>query len=187
MPAIKEFEHNGIIIKYEIQYKKVKNINLRVKEDGRVYVSANARVPSDFIDKFVVSKAEFIYKTLEKFKNNPLYPQVQYFSETEVMNVVEELCQKIYPYFKNKGFSYPVIKFKCMVSRWGSCCPAKGVITFNTNLMYAPLECIEYVVKHEYTHFLQPNHSAEFYNELSKICPEWKTYRKMLKEIRIRK
>ena len=62
----------------------------------------------------------------------------------------------------------------------------QGKITFNTNLMYAPPECIEYVVLHEFCHFLQANHSKLFYAELAKVCPDWKEMRKMLKNINIR-
>ena len=94
-----------------------------------------------------------------------------------------QLCGAVYPYFKARGVKYPQIKFRKMVSRWGSCQPTKGILTFNTNLMYAPKECIEYVVAHEFTHFLQANHSDKFYKELEKICPDRKMRQKQLKEI----
>ena len=73
-----------------------------------------------------------------------------------------------------------------MVSQWGNCNSQKGILTFNINLMYAPPECVKYVAVHEFTHFLQPNHSDKFYKELSKVCPEWKNFRQKLKNIRIR-
>ena len=70
-----------------------------------------------------------------------------------------------------------------MKSRWGSCNPGKGILTFNTQLMYAPPECIEYVVVHEFAHFLQPNHSALFYNEVAAVLPDWKDRRKKLGDV----
>ena len=123
---------------------------------------------------------------LEKYKNHADKPPERHFSEEEVCMIISDLCNKAYPYFEKFGVKYPVIKFRKMVSRWGSCHPGKGILTFNTNLMYAPYECVEYVVLHEFTHFLVPNHSDKFYEELSKVCPEWKEYRKKLKEIIIR-
>ena len=42
---IKEIKLNNTVIKYDLQYKKVKNINLRIKADGSVCVSANRKVP----------------------------------------------------------------------------------------------------------------------------------------------
>ena len=173
-------------IKYDLQYKKVKNINLRIKPDGSIKVSANKRVPQKIIDDFIISKADFIGRALEKYKNIPATVQKQYFTEDEVKEQIHDLCNKAFPYYEKRGIKYPEIKFRKMVSRWGSCHFQKGILTFNTNLMYAPTECIEYVVWHEFTHFLLPNHSSKFYDELAKVYPNWKECRKKLKEISIR-
>lgn len=177
---------NNKTIKYDLQYKKVKNINLRIKPGGNIRVSANKKVSQKVIDEFILSKADFILKALDKYANRAEEPRVQYFAEDEIRGVILELCKKIYPYFEKFGVQYPTIKFRRMVSQWGNCHSHKGVLTFNTNLMYAPIECIEYVVAHEFTHFLQPNHSSKFYDELSKIMPDWKARRQRLKEISIR-
>ena len=173
-------------IKYDLQYKKVKNINLRIKPDGSINVSANKKVPQKVIDDFIISKADFIGRALEKYKNIPATVQKQYFTEDEVKEQIHDLCNKAFPYYEKRGIKYPEIKFRKMVSRWGSCHTKKGILTFSTNLMYAPAECIEYVVWHEFTHFLQPNHSSKFYDELAKVYPNWKECRKKLKEISIR-
>ena len=173
-------------IKYDLQYKKVKNINLRIKPDGSINVSVNKRVPQKVIDEFIISKADFIVRALEKYKNIPATVQKQYFTEDEVKEQIHDLCNKAFPYYEKRGIKYPEIKFRKMVSRWGSCHTKKGILTFSTNLMYAPAECIEYVVWHEFTHFLQPNHSSKFYDELAKVYPNWKECRKKLKEISIR-
>lgn len=184
---IREIKLNNTKIKYDLQYKSVKNINLRIKADGTVHVSANRRVPLSVIEGFMVSRADFILNALEKYRNREVIPKKQYFSEQEVQNVILELCKKVYPYYEKLGIRYPQIKFRKMVSRWGSCHSVKGILTFNINLMYAPIECIEYVVLHEFTHFLQANHSKLFYAELEKVCPDWKNLRKRLREIRIEK
>lgn len=172
-------------IEYNLEYKKVKNINLRIKPDGTVHVSADKRVPVKAVEDFVISKSGFILNALQRYKNRPSEPPKQYFAEDEICGVILDLCKRIYPYFEKKGVKYPEIKFRKMVSRWGSCNFIKGVLTFNTALMYAPIECIEYVVAHEFTHFLQPNHSGRFYEELEKLIPEWKICRQRLKEITI--
>ena len=183
---IKEVFLNGTKIQYDLQYKNVKNINLRIKPDGAIHVSANKWVQQKVIEDFVISKAGFIRKALDKYENALAEPQKQYFAEDEICKVITELCEKVYPHFEKWGIKYPQIKFRSMTSRWGSCHPLKGILTFNTKLMYAPIECIEYVVMHEFTHFLQANHSGKFYEELEKVCPDWKSCRKRLKEISIR-
>ena len=180
---IKEILLNNRLVKYSMQYKDVKNINLRIKPDGSIHVSANRLIPQRVIDEFILSRSDFILNALEKYKN--ITPPKQYFSDDEIPAVILGFCEKAYPYFEARGVKYPEIKFRAMVSRWGSCHTQKNVLTFNTNLMYAPAECIEYVVLHEFTHFLQANHSSRFYEELSKVCPDWKILRKRLKEIKI--
>lgn len=96
--------------------------------------------------------------------------------------VLVEVCQKMYPRFQLYGIEFPEIRFRKMVSRWGSCQPQKKVLTFNTHLVEAPPACVEYVVAHEFTHFLHPNHSKEFYNSLASFMPDWAARKKLLNE-----
>ena len=56
-------------IEYELTRKNVKNINVRIKSDGRVYVSANRRVKEEKIDAFILEKSELILRAIEKYKN----------------------------------------------------------------------------------------------------------------------
>jgi len=183
---IKELVINNRQIQYNLQLKNVKNINLRIKPDGTITVSANKRVKEKIIEEFLTSKSDFILKALDKFKKISDNPQKLYFEEDDIRGIIEQLCKEVYPYFKEKGIEFPQVKFRKMTSRWGSCHTKNGILTFNLNLIYAPLDCIRYVVYHEFTHFLVPNHSSKFYYELAKVCPDWKEKRQMLKEIILR-
>ncbi len=183
---IKNLKLKGIEIEYKLEYKSVKNINLRIKQDGSIFVSANRFVTQSIIEGFLISKSDFILNALEKFRKDVEKPLVKYFEEKEIRTVITELCKKVYPYFEKKGIGYPTIKFRRMVSQWGNCRSKDGILTFNINLMYAPIECIEYVVLHEFTHFIEANHSPAFYRELEKVCPDWKNRRKLLKSIKLR-
>ena len=165
--------------------KNVKNINVRIKSDGVIYVSASPFVPKAKIEAFLFSKAPFVLHTLEKYAERKEKPAEALFTEEELKATVLELCRKVYPYYGEKGIKYPEIRFRKMVSQWGNCRPKRGILTFSTNLCFAPLACIEYVVFHEFTHFLVADHSPSFYRELEKVFPLWKTYRKRLKEIKI--
>lgn len=178
---LKEIQLKDRTIQYNLIYKNVKNINLRIKPDGSLSVSANRYVSENMVDDFLKSKATFILGVLEKFENSG--ENTQYFSDKEIKNIILNICDKVYPYYREKGIDYPTIKFRKMTSRWGSCHTKKRTLTFNTNLMYAPIHCTEYVVHHEFTHFIVPNHSQKFYEELSKSCPDWKCRRQELKKI----
>jgi len=55
-------------IEFELQRKQVKNINLRVRPDLSVVVSAHPRVPYRFIEDFVRSKSHWIQENRERIK-----------------------------------------------------------------------------------------------------------------------
>lgn len=183
---IKKINLNGKEIEYNLERKSVKNINLRIKSDKSVSVSASRFVSVGKIEKFLISKSDFILNAIDKFEDSEKMPLTQYFNEKEIKTVITALCERVYPYFKEKGIGFPVIKFRKMVSQWGNCRSREGILTFNTNLMYTPIECVEYVVLHEFTHFIEANHSKNFYAELEKVCPDWKERRKILKNIKLR-
>jgi predicted metal-dependent hydrolase len=65
------------------------------------------------------------------------------------------------------------IRFRKMHARWGNC-SSRGEITFNTELIKTPIECIDYVIIHELCHLKEFNHSKNFYNLVSKFLPDWK-------------
>ncbi|MFR4476737.1 MAG: M48 family metallopeptidase [Ruminococcus callidus] len=53
------------------------------------------------------------------------------------------------------------------------------MLTFNLRLLAAPVRCIEYVVIHEFTHFLHPDHSPAFYAEIAANCRTGNSCRKL--------
>lgn len=71
------------------------------------------------------------------------------------------------------------VRVRRMRRRWGSC-SASGVITLNPLLVQAPRGCIEYVVAHELSHLLVPDHSARFSRVLSQLMPDWEKQRTKL-------
>ena len=65
---------NGQDIEYELQRKQVKNINLRIRQDGTVYVSASPTVSLTVIEKFMQSRSGLILSAIEgaKLAQRPL-------------------------------------------------------------------------------------------------------------------
>ena len=64
-------------ITYTFQRKKVKNINLRVKHDGNVFVSAPKRVPAKAADEFVISRSSMIQQAITSFATRELIKERQ--------------------------------------------------------------------------------------------------------------
>lgn len=62
------FIYGNKIIEFEVQRKKVKNINLNVKPDMTVVVSASDKVPVDYILEYVKTKASWIIRNVGFFK-----------------------------------------------------------------------------------------------------------------------
>ena len=58
-------------IHYQLERKSVKNLNLRIRNDGSVYVSADNLVPIEEIDSFVRSKSSFITNAMQNISLNP--------------------------------------------------------------------------------------------------------------------
>ena len=72
-------------------------------------------------------------------------------------------------------------RIRSMRSRWGSCAPRSGMVTFATGLVHYPHAAIEYVVIHELAHLFHPNHSAAFWDCVTRYCPQWRTQRAALR------
>lgn len=55
-------------IPYLLTRKPVKNVNLRIKPEGEVLVSASNSVPTDFIDAFIEKKQRYIFSALSRYE-----------------------------------------------------------------------------------------------------------------------
>ena len=99
----------------------------------------------------------------------------------EITNLYKERVDYLYHKFQEK-IPYPKIKFRKMKTRWGVCNKRNLSITLNTELIKYDIECLDYVIIHELTHFIHFNHSKSFWNTVEKYCPNYKQIRKKLKE-----
>lgn len=215
--------------------KAVKNINLRIRRDGSVYVSANRRVSQQRIDDFVRSKLDFVLaaqqKVQEKAGRNPgerhyetgeIYkimgkkyvlevrshstesvflqedkiilqlknPQdeakrrrlMENWWNSQCQIVFGEYMQQILPLFTNWCGTMPQLRLRDMTSRWGTCMPVRKIITLNKRLLCAPPPCIQYVVLHEFCHFVYQDHSPRFHALMTGFMPDWKQRKKLLEQ-----
>ena len=74
----------------------------------------------------------------------------------------------------------PVLKVRQMKTRWGVCVPAKRQITFSLRLAEKPRAAVEYVVLHEYAHFVRADHSPAFWAVVARYMPDYKARRRLL-------
>lgn len=228
----------GETVSYTLERKAVKNINLRLRPDTGLSVSAPKYVALSQVERVLMQHQQKILETLRQYQTAAAERRQQYprsFStgetvlylgkyctlevlrgsrecvqvqgdkllllvkhpedaqcrervfnswwETSCEKAMRNLCRAVYPVFEAKGVAFPEIRFRRMVAQWGNCRPTRGVLTFNLRLLAAPVRCIEYVVIHEFTHFLHPDHSPAFYAEIAAELPDWKQLQETLQHM----
>lgn len=229
-----EVSYNGKLIEFELYRKNVKNVNVNVKPNMSVMISANENVPIDFIKNFVKDRGSWILKNLKHFKETQPYETSKEYvsgetfkylgrqyrlkvfeSEKEEVKylrgyihlyvkdkhnferkeklveawfrqraeiVFNESLERVYPLIQKYNVSKPNIMIQLMKVRWGSCIKQKNRIFLNHELIKAPKYCIDYVVLHELIHFIQGNHSKDFYNLMTVLMPDWRDRKEILDE-----
>lgn len=173
-------------VSYHLVRRTVKNINLRVKEDGSVWVSAHPRIPVSQLDAFVAGRAGWIHRAQANYaRRQPLSAPLSHLDRAECIRRLTAALDRVYPLVAADGVPYPLLKVRAMKSRWGSCLYQKGTITLNTALAACPEALQDYVALHELCHFLHPDHSAAFHTAMTARMPDWKQRRKQLTSYRL--
>ncbi len=97
--------------------------------------------------------------------------------------LLDYITERVIYYLVNDfDLGMPKIEVRKYKGRWGSCFFKENKISFNLALIHLDKDLIDYVIVHELTHFLQANHSALFYQEMSERMPDYKNRQKRLKE-----
>lgn len=98
----------------------------------------------------------------------------------EAIQILQAKVDELYPIIGKYGINKPHVALRKMKTLWGSCSIKREVVTLNQYLIKAKPACVEYVVLHELTHFLYPNHSKKFYDFISIQMPDWRERKKVL-------
>lgn len=170
-------------VEYTLTRKRVKNLNLRLGPDGSVRVSAPMRAGADSVDAFVAAHAGWVARALARQKAaEAARAETPTPKAADCLPLFEAASERVFPLFANVlNGQKPVIKVRDMRTRWGSCHPQKRQITLAARLALQPPEAIEYVVVHEYCHFVHPDHQAGFWALVASILPDYKARRALLR------
>lgn len=68
---------------------------------------------------------------------------------------------------------------------WGTC-RRDGLIRMNWRLVFLDEVLVDYVLAHELSHTVQMNHSAAFWAQVARMCPDYKNLRRQLKQFDLR-
>lgn len=185
----------GIILTCAVVRSKRKSYGLVVDEDGGVTVRIPLRGSITVARKLVADKQDWLMEKIRLQKQrkqvrdeqaaqseSKYTPQQREGLERRYRQAAKEYFPKRADYYAQQiGVSYERIRIAEQKTRWGSC-SSKGTLSFNWKLMLAPPKVLDYVVVHELCHRKEMNHSPRFWKLVEEIMPDYKEYRKWLKE-----
>lgn len=167
-------------LKIVLEIKSVKRLTMRFSNsDGMIHVSAPPGISAAFINHFIASNQDWAIATIKRYS----------ISAAKRPEPSHDLFLKFHRHLRSclasrqdemKLYAKKV-SVKSMSSRWGSCNPVSGALSFSSRLAFYPEECTDYVVVHELAHLKHANHSSEFWALVARYCPNHKKWREILK------
>ena len=164
-----------------------KTLAVQIRADGTVIARAPLRMPKDRILCFLSEKASWIRMQQGRMQEREKMRQqarihLDAAQEKELRERARSVLAQRTAYFARQiGVTYGRITVRDQKTRWGSCSQA-GNLNFNFRLILAPPEVLDYVVVHELCHRRQMNHSAQFWQEVAQVLPDYRARKAWLTE-----
>ena len=162
-----------------------KTLSIRIAQEGNLEIRAPLGMPKGEIEAFLKEKAQWIETHRAKVLAEYAQGQEAPLGEEEILTLAEQMRQrlpeKLNRHAASMGVTFGRVTIRCQQTRWGSC-SSRGNLNFNCLLMLAPEEVLDYVVVHELAHRKQMNHSALFWQEVARECPDYKKSLRWLKD-----
>ena len=155
-----------------------KTISIQITPGGKVILRCPNRMRKEEAEKFLLSKRTWVEKHLAAC--SPLQPLSREELDWLAQTAKEDIAPRVRLLAARMGIDYGRITFRFQHTRWGSC-SAKGNLNFNCLLMLCPEEVRDYVIIHELCHRKEMNHSAAFWAEVERYCPDYRIHRNWLK------
>jgi predicted metal-dependent hydrolase len=158
-------------------------MRISVSRESKVVVTLPWGLNQSSAIRFVLSKQDWIIKSLEYFKNFKcrILPKSGKREYLKYKNLALGLAQKkVIQWNKIYGFAYNRIGIKNQKTRWGSC-SKKGNLNFNYKIAHLPEYLVDYLVVHELCHLREFNHSKKFWALVGQAVPNYKKCRRELR------
>ena len=183
-------------IPVEVERKRVRRLNLRVRSDGTAHLSIPLHSSLETAQRFLDDHEDWLRERIARCEQRaagpedglvPLWGKLVDLPEGTAADELyrRELTQRL-PDVASRmeaavGAHASGWQLRAMSTRWGSCTPKTGCIRINVRLAAYPPTCLEYVVAHELTHLIEPSHSARFHDLLARAYPHEKRARAILR------
>ena len=169
-------------ISYQLIRSARKTLSIQITPTGEVILRCPKRCPLREAEAFLESKRPWIEKHLTAIA---AAPRPEALTAEELQSLAKEAAktipERVAHFAPLVGVNYGRITIRSQHTRWGSC-SAKGNLNFNCLLMLASPEVRDYVVIHELCHRKELNHSPAFWAQVERLCPDYRTHRKWLKD-----
>ena len=162
-----EENYEKIVKMIEVQQKKNEN------NDGFFYLGKHYDII--YVDTLDISFGENKVFLGRNFDIDKWYKK-------QAKKIFLEHLNEEYNKFSRK-IPYPELKIRKMTSRWGVCNIKLKTITLNLELMKRDTKYLDYVIVHELSHLVHADHSDRFWSLVEENMPDYKKYRKEMKEI----
>lgn len=167
-----------------LELKRMRTLRLRVRPEG-IFLSAPFGTPHARLSEFVRENAAWLRRAMERVERRKKTMQAEVpLSREEIKAFADDFKPRFERWQEAMGLRATRVTFKLMKSRWGSCNPATRRISINVRLCRYPAECTDYVIVHELSHLVHPDHSAAFWELVEKYIPHRRLLTKMLREPR---
>lgn len=161
-----EENYEKIVKMIEVQQKKNEN------NDGFFYLGKHYDII--YVDTLDISFGENKVFLGRNFDIDKWYKK-------QAKKIFLEHLNEEYNKFSRK-IPYPELKIRKMTSRWGVCNIKLKTITLNLELMKRDTKYLDYVIVHELSHLVHADHSDKFWSLVEDNMPDYKKYRKEMKE-----
>jgi predicted metal-dependent hydrolase len=92
-----------------------------------------------------------------------------------------ELSARVLELAAVHGLTVRRVAIRNQRTRWGSC-SRRGTLSLNWRLIQTPAFVSEYVCLHELAHLVEMNHSARFWRQVERMCPDYRAAERWLKD-----
>lgn len=96
-------------------------------------------------------------------------------------HAMQRVREVVRSYARRLHLDPPEVRIKHQLKRWGSC-TKDGVLNVNVLILMAPMSQVEYVVAHELCHLRHKDHSAEFWDLLRLVMPDYEIRKERLRK-----
>lgn len=170
-------------------YKQIEKSNINKFSNGsKVLFMGKECILSIIIDDVKRECLEFdgnIFNIVlsNKEKDESIHPSVKQLLMKWLKNQAKEvLGSRLFYYSRLMKVEPKEIAIRQQKRIWGNCYYHKKIINLNWQIISAPIEVIDYIIVHELSHLVHPNHSKVFWTKVAKYVPDLKGKKKWLKD-----